>query len=225
MMFAVCLFLAVACNAHITFVNSGTAVLNRDTLWDIQIPHSEPGKATVQIEVSLPQGVTKARPRNKVGWNTTVEYRALPAELQYTDHGVPVTQVISKITFTASSASEAIQEEESEIFQFSITLGCRYNDTASNTFWSNNYAMWFPTKQFLANTGSLEINEVVEWTGVVKNNEVWGLALPSPSPYLLIADWSLCNPFVFFGVTVPPVKRKTITNNEPSHKRLLSLFC
>ncbi len=66
--------------------------------WDLQVPHAESGKQTVIVEVSFPAGIVRVRPRNKIGWNTTIEYRPLPTELQYNSEGEVVNVTASKVT-------------------------------------------------------------------------------------------------------------------------------
>jgi uncharacterized protein YcnI len=200
------LFFATAVTAHLTFTNAGQAAAGQRVLYELNVPHST-GDAfvTAAVEVNIPRGVLEAKPRNKPGWNTTVVERLLaPSEQYMTEHGL-VTTAVAQITFSAFTPQEAIQNDEVEVFPITIRFGCNMSDPASNTLWQSNYAMWFPVRQFIAPAGSLQTSSIVEWTGTRQGNEVWALATPSPSPYLLLSNWSSCPVFTFLGATVPQV--------------------
>jgi|LauGreDrversion4_1035100.scaffolds.fasta_scaffold27239_3 uncharacterized protein YcnI len=42
----------------------------------IRIPHAEPGKSTVRIDIQIPEGVTAVKPQQVAGWTESVEYAA-----------------------------------------------------------------------------------------------------------------------------------------------------
>jgi hypothetical protein len=65
--------------------------------------------------------------------------------------------------------------------------------------------VWFPVRQFIAPAGTLTTSSITQWTGTRSGSEVWALATPHPSPYLLLSNWSSCPVFTWFGAVVPPI--------------------
>ncbi len=199
--------------AHVTFFDAASARAGQDVFYELNVPHSSTDAFVTHIlEVTFPHGIRSAKPRNIPGWNTTIEERDLSPDEQYVSHGTLVTKTVAKITYSAYTPNDALINDESQPFAVSIQLGCNFTDPVSNSFWQSTYALWFPVRQFLAPIGTLQTSSITEWTGTRSENEVWALAMPNPSPYLLISNWSSCPAFTWLGVSVPQIPPAAAAN-------------
>jgi uncharacterized protein YcnI len=200
--------------AHVIFTNAGNAAAGSEQEYELTVEHgTTDAVATHIVEVTFPRGVLSARPRNVPLWDTIIETRVLPPEEQYVnDDGELVNTTVSKVTFKAQTPDAAITNEESESFVFSIDLGCKFTDPVSNTYWQATYALWFPVRQYLATAGTLNTVGSTDWTGTCTGNQVWALATPNPSPYLLVSNWSSCSAFTWLGVAVPQIPAAAVVD-------------
>jgi len=193
-----------------------------------EIEHAEPGYYTANLTMKIPQGVLVVKPSVKDGWNITQTYRLLPPSQWFTVtrditqspgiRGGPVTTVetvADTITWIPLAQSDIIQDDEIDLFEMELTLGCTYNDPATNTFWLNQYALWFPLIQFISPvpcSSTLEETTTLEWNGVGSGSDVWVSLSPAPCPYVLLQNWSGCDDLSWFGKNVPyPVAPSFIT--------------
>ena len=199
------IFLLSGCSAHVSLSpNSGVALGSYTTL-TAKIPHAEHGYFTTRVELTIPHGVLSVTPQVNDGWTISLETRDLGAD-SFTSHGNLVTTVVSKVIWTAEHPDEALSHAHLDTFSVQVQLGCRFNDTNTNTFWNNAYALWFPCEQRLSPSGELTHSNTLSWTGVVEGDSLWSDGQPRPSPYAIIGDWSACESsggFQWFNNIIP----------------------
>ena len=73
-----------------------------------QVGHGCEGSATTGISVQIPAGFQGAKPYPKAGWTLSVKQEKLARP--YDNHGKPVTQDVSVVSWTAASKEAALQD-------------------------------------------------------------------------------------------------------------------
>ena len=105
--------------AHVT-VNPNTATQGGYTRVAFRVPTESDSASTVKLEVVLPEDapVASVSTQPVPGWTAAVERRTLASPIEV--HGSEVTEVVSKITWTASPAA-AIKPGEFQ--EFPVSMG------------------------------------------------------------------------------------------------------
>lgn len=135
--------LASSTVAHITFTpNSG---LKADGYFKpvATIPHGTSGYLTTYLEFTVPSGVLSVAAEDVSGWNVTTVFGPVTP---YVSHGKTITTGAKKIIYQAEPGNGLKNEHLMEI-SFSVNTGCDFEDSATNTYWSNQYTLWWPTVQ------------------------------------------------------------------------------
>ena len=106
---------AGAASAHVE-VNPGTAVQGGEATFGFQVPNEMDNASTTKVQVQLPaaQPLASVSVKSHPGWTATVTKAKLAAPVK-TDDG-EVTEAISTITWTATSAASAIKPGEFDEF-------------------------------------------------------------------------------------------------------------
>jgi len=100
--FLVVVFGAVASPAFAHIVLAEPAALaNTSYRATLRVGHGCDGASTSAIRVTMPTGFRGAKPMPKAGWVLSVKSAKL--DQPYDDHGKPVTQDVSEISWTAAS--------------------------------------------------------------------------------------------------------------------------
>ena len=86
--------------AHIELAEPA-ALANTSYRAVLRVGHGCDGASTTAIRVTLPAGFRGAKPMPKAGWVLSVKSAKL--DKPYDDHGKPVTQDVSEISWTAAS--------------------------------------------------------------------------------------------------------------------------
>lgn len=73
-----------------------------------QVGHGCNGSSTTAISVQIPSGFQGAKPYPKAGWTLSIQLGKLAKP--YADHGKPVTEDVTLVTWTAASKEAALQE-------------------------------------------------------------------------------------------------------------------
>ncbi|MBA2963006.1 MULTISPECIES: YcnI family protein [Ramlibacter] len=79
-----------------------------------KVGHGCGSAATRQVSVAIPAGVAGARPMPKPGW--TVEIQREKLAQPFTSHGRTVTEDVTRITWTARSAADALPSDQYDEF-------------------------------------------------------------------------------------------------------------
>lgn len=153
-----------------------------------RVGHGCNGLATAGISVRMPAGVQGAKPMPKPGWVVTT--KSEPLATPYTNHGKPVTEEVSEITWTAASKEAAIPDAFYDEFVLRASLPAKTG------------ALWFKVIQSCEEGGKLGRNE---WTQVPAEGEsTRGLASPAA---LLVVEAAA--PLAAAGLAVPTASPPT----------------
>jgi uncharacterized protein YcnI len=79
-----------------------------------KVGHGCGSAATRQVSVSIPPGVTDARPMPKPGWSVEVVRQALPQPV--TRHGRTVTEDVAQVTWTARTPGDHLPSDQYDEF-------------------------------------------------------------------------------------------------------------
>jgi hypothetical protein len=177
----------------------------------LEVEHGYVGYALQSFQIVVPQGVKNVNPIVKDGFSISIVSRTLPMENWFTDTDSGrgnVTTVANTVTWTATLGTivgaTVSAEADVDVFEIQLTTGCSFSDQSTNSFWNNNYTLWFPTTEVLVaiNASFDPPTRQILWTGIVDGNKLWNDAKPSPAPYLYINDWSSCEAFKWFDENV-----------------------
>ena len=115
---ALTLALAAPAVAHVT-VNANTAVQGGYTKVTFRVPNESDTASTTKVEVNLPAATPFASVSLKpvAGWTMSAEKAKLATPIEA--HGSPITEAVSKITWTASG-SAAVKPGEFQTFDVSM---------------------------------------------------------------------------------------------------------
>lgn len=94
--------------AHVTLEQPAAAVSSYYKAV-FRIGHGCEGSPTVQLTVTLPDGVVAAKPMPKPGW--TVETRVEKLKQPYVNHGKTVTEDVTAVTWRGGSLPDAFYDE------------------------------------------------------------------------------------------------------------------
>ncbi|MER5766962.1 YcnI family protein [Streptomyces sp. NPDC001985] len=105
--------------AHVSVQPQGQATKGGYATVNFRVPNERDDASTVKLEISLPSEhpLTSALPQPVPGWKVSVAKAKLDKPLE--SHGKKITEVVSKITWTAESAKVA----PGQFQQFPVALG------------------------------------------------------------------------------------------------------
>jgi uncharacterized protein YcnI len=112
--------LCLPASAHVT-LEYGVANANTYYKANFKIGHGCGASATRQVVVQIPAGVQGAKPMPKAGWVIDIERTQLAQP--YKDHGRTVTEVVSRITWTAKTEADALPNNFYDEFALQAKLG------------------------------------------------------------------------------------------------------
>jgi uncharacterized protein YcnI len=110
---ALLLALASAAHAHVA-LEYQVAPAGSAYKATFKVGHGCGESATRQVSVAIPAGVTGARPMPKPGWSVQVQRGKLPEPV--TAHGRTITEDVTRITWTARSAGDALPSDQYDEF-------------------------------------------------------------------------------------------------------------
>jgi periplasmic copper chaperone A len=108
-----------AASAHVT-VNPNSAVQGGYARLAFRVPTESDSASTVKVEVTLPEDapVASVSTQPVPGWTAVVERRTLPSPIEV--YGSEVTEVASKITWTAGAGASI---KPGEFQEFPVSMG------------------------------------------------------------------------------------------------------
>ena len=111
---------AAPASAHVS-VNPNEATQGGYGRFAFRVPNESDSASTVKVEVVLPENapVGSVSTMPVAGWTVAVEKRTLETPVEV--HGTPVTEVPSKITWTAEGEENAIKAGQFQ--EFPVSLG------------------------------------------------------------------------------------------------------
>lgn len=140
---AAVLFLAAPASAHVT-VNPQEAEKGGFARLAFRVPNESDTASTVKLEVVLPENapVGSVSIMPVAGWTATVERRKVDPPLDV--HGTQVSEVVSKITWTAAAGGGV---KPGEFAEFPVSMGPlpdadKMVFKALQTYSDNNIARW-----------------------------------------------------------------------------------
>ncbi|SFB75342.1 hypothetical protein SAMN05216344_102266 [Polaromonas sp. OV174] len=131
-----------------------------------QVGHGCQGSATTGITVQIPAGFQGAKPYPKAGWTLTTKLGKLAKP--YDNHGKPVTEDVTVVSWTAASKDAALQDAHFDEFM----LRGKLPETAG--------PLWFKVLQ-TCESGSMDWSEVPASGASAKG-------LKSPAALLEVTD-------------------------------------
>jgi periplasmic copper chaperone A len=154
--------LASSAHSHVVFdvPKTGAGEL---TLAALRVSHGCDGSPTKQIEVTIPEGVTRVIPRAASGWTVSTQTRRLATPI--TLHGRQVSEVTSKIIWTGGQLPDLLYEE----FEFRFAAPR-----------APGQVLYFPVQQ-TCEQGS------TNWQAVPRAGQKWE-DLTNPAPFIAIED-------------------------------------
>jgi periplasmic copper chaperone A len=114
----------------------------------LRVGHGCEGLPTTALRVQIPAGFQGAKPMPKAGWTVQTKIKKLAAP--YDDHGKPITEDTTEITWTASSPAAALPDGQYDEF----TLRGRAAMPAG--------AAWFKVTQLCQEGGKTGSNPWIE---------------------------------------------------------------
>lgn len=113
--------LAAPASAHVTAHPDGTAVQGGYAKVTIRVPNESDGASTTKVQVSLPEDapIASVSVMPRPGWSYKIK-KAKPSKPLSSEDG-QVSEVVSRITWTADSAGTAIKPGEFD--EFAVSLG------------------------------------------------------------------------------------------------------
>ncbi len=110
---ACCCLSASAAHAHVVF-DSQTAKAGEFHVAGLRIFHGCDGSPTNTVRLSIPDGVTRVRPRELEGWTVAVEMKTLETPIML--HGFEVTETVDAVVWSGGSIQDfAYQEFETHM--------------------------------------------------------------------------------------------------------------
>lgn len=88
-----------------------------------QVSHGCEGSPTREVSVEIPAGVRGVKPMPRPGWSLSIERAPLPQP--ETSHGRVVTDEVSRVTWTASTAQDMLPDAHYGEFILRATLPAR----------------------------------------------------------------------------------------------------
>jgi periplasmic copper chaperone A len=125
-------FLAFAgsASAHVS-VQPGTAVQDSYAKVAFRVPNERDDTGTTKLEITLPvdKPLTSVQTRAMPGWKAEVEKTKLPTPID--NHGKQLTEVVSKITWTADAG---VRVNPGAFEEFEVSMGKLPSDTDKLVF-------------------------------------------------------------------------------------------
>ncbi len=140
-----------AAQAHVTLQPSSAAAGSFAVL-DVRVPTERDDATTTKIDVQFPAGFASARYEPKPGWKVRIVKKRLATPIQ-TDDG-PITEGVSRMTWTRTSTSGGIKPNEFVDFPISVQIPGKAGDKLT-----------FKALQTYSN------GEVVRWIGAPDADE------------------------------------------------------
>jgi periplasmic copper chaperone A len=140
-----------AAQAHVTLQPSSAAAGSFAVL-DVRVPTERDDATTTKIDVQFPAGFASARYEPKPGWKVRIVKKRLATPIQ-TDDG-PITEGVSRMTWTRTSKSGGIKPNEFVDFPISVQIPGKAGDKLT-----------FKALQTYSN------GEVVRWIGAPGSDE------------------------------------------------------
>ncbi|WP_406284695.1 YcnI family protein [Embleya sp. NBC_00896] len=124
------LVLAGSASAHVS-VQPGTAEQGSYSKVSFRVPNERDDAGTTKLEVTLPadKPLTSVQTRAMPGWKATVEKTKLATPID--NHGKPLTEVVSKITWTADVGTRV---NPGTFEDFEVSMGKLPTDTDKLVF-------------------------------------------------------------------------------------------
>lgn len=144
---AVCAVLTAATStfAHVT-LEQPQAETNSYTKATLRVGHGCEGLPTAVLRVQIPSGFQGSKPMPKQGWTLATVRSKLATP--YDNHGTPVTEDVSEITWTANSREAYLADAHYDEFAlrgktpdaagplwFKVTQLCKEGDKTGRTAW------------------------------------------------------------------------------------------
>lgn len=201
---ALALFAAVA-HAHVSAVPNDNGIIGSYNFVSMRIPHASSGFSAVRVTFKMPGGVVGAKAQKKIGWRSTVEMceagtPGCPLAACYDRYGAEVCMGPSAIVFESTGEEYALPNTLVGFFGLQIKIGCNLNLPESNSFYTNPMGdeglyVWINTVQEMAPDGSATVDNIdpsvtLNWAAIPEDGQPWNKALPKPSPFLRVRDWT-----------------------------------
>ena len=124
------LALAGPASAHVS-VQPGTAEQDSYAKVAFRVPNERDDAGTTKLEVTLPadKPLTSVQTRTMAGWTSTIEKTKLATPID--NHGKQLTEVVSKITWTANAG---VRVNPGTFEEFEVSMGKLPADTDSMVF-------------------------------------------------------------------------------------------
>lgn len=116
---AAALIVPAAAQAHVT-VQPSRATAGAYTVESIRVPNEQDRAYTTKVDVQFPPGFASASYQSTPGWKVTVR-KSRPAKPIQTDDG-PVTEQVSRVTWTADSKADGIAPGQFRDFPLSVKI-------------------------------------------------------------------------------------------------------
>lgn len=162
----------------------------------MRVPHGAPGLHTTELHINVPYGVLVAKPEVPDDWTANIRKRTLSDNEVYLSHGRHVTEAPDEIILVANSHSDGVHNDYLLNIDMQLKIGCIFQDKVSNTWWNNEYTLWWRVTQVCKNATG-EITNIV-WNGTQSTlgdvSPAW-TALPTnmlPAPYLYVEPGIRC---------------------------------
>ena len=94
--------------AHVVF-GSPNAKAGAFHVADLRIFHGCEGSPTTEVTLTIPDGVTRVRPRAVPGWTVSIEMKQLDKPLML--HGAEVTETVGSVTWKGGSLPDFAYQE------------------------------------------------------------------------------------------------------------------
>ena len=106
--------------AHVSVVPEGTAAKGGYAVVDFKVPNERDNASTSKLEVTFPTDhpLASVMPEPMAGWKIQVTKSTLAKPLEL--HGKQITEAVTKVTWTATSAAAGIQPGYFEKFPVSV---------------------------------------------------------------------------------------------------------
>jgi len=114
-----------AAQAHVTLQPS-SATAGSFAVLDVRVPTERDNATTTKIDVQFPAGFASARYEPKPGWKVRIVKKRLATPIQ-TDDG-PITEGVSRMTWTRTSKSGGIKPNEFVDFPISVQIPGKAGD-------------------------------------------------------------------------------------------------
>jgi uncharacterized protein len=130
-------------SAHVT-LQPDQAAAGAFTVESVRVPNEQSGAATTKVDLQMPHGFVGASYQAVAGWKVKVTKAKLAKPVQ-TDDG-PITEEVSRITWTADSKADGIQPGQFRDFPLSVQIPGKAGDKltfkALQTYSNGDVVRW-----------------------------------------------------------------------------------